>query len=128
MPVRDAGDPGCIPEKYFSKMAVMVYFPQPKKPSLQPDKEKKRKSPYTPIPYRCLIPKGIDNLIVAGRCISVERPVLGPIRVMAPCIAMGEAAGYATKLALNDGGSYKNVDTSALREKILQKGGMLNFN
>jgi hypothetical protein len=102
-------------------------LPDPRKPSHQPDHGKKRKSSYTPIPYRCLIPKGIDNLIVAGRCISVERPVLGPIRVMAPCIAMGEAAGYATGLALGNGISYKNVDTAALREKILQKGGMLNF-
>ena len=101
-------------------------LPDPKKPSLQPDSNRS-KSIYTPIPYRCLLPKGVTNLIVAGRCISVERPVLGPVRVMAPCIAMGEAAGYATRLALDSESSYKNVDITALKEKILQKGGMLNL-
>jgi len=75
-----------------------------------------------------MLPTGVGNLIVAGRCISVERPVLGPIRVMAPCIAMGEAAGYATKLALACNASYKDVDIQALRDRILSTGGKLHFN
>lgn len=99
-------------------------LPDPKKPSLQPD-TKKRKPLFTPIPYRCLIPQGVDNLIAAGRCISVERPVLGPVRVMAPCIAMGEAVGYATGLALQRNTAYKAVDIAALRKTIVQKGGKL---
>ena len=117
-------------EKAFDDaIAYSVYgwdLPDPKKPSLQPD-TKKHKSLYTPIPYRCILPKKVDNLIVAGRCISVERPVLGPTRVMAPCIAMGEAAGYATKLALDCDAAYKDVDIAALREKIILKGGKLHF-
>ncbi len=117
-------------EKAFDDaIAYSVYgwdLPDPKKPSLQPD-EDKHKSLYTPIPYRCMLPKNVGNLIVAGRCISVERPVLGPIRVMAPCIAMGEAAGYATKLALECDAAYKDVDIAALRERILLKGGKLHL-
>ena len=74
-----------------------------------------------------MLPKNIGNLIVVGRCISVERPVLGPIRVMAPCIAMGEAAGYATRLALDCDATYKGVDIVALKEKIVLKGGKLQF-
>ena len=108
-------------------IAYSVYgwdLPDPKKPSHQPDKER-HKGLFTPIPYRALVPKGVDNLIVAGRCISVERPVLGPVRVMAPCIAMGEAAGYATKLALVSSSAYRDVDASQLRDKIAQKGGIV---
>ena len=117
-------------EKPFDDaIAYSVYgwdLPDPKKPSLQPDSDK-HKLLYTPIPYRCMLPKNIGNLIVVGRCISVERPVLGPIRVMAPCIAMGEAAGYATKLALDCDATYKGVDIVALKEKIVLKGGKLQF-
>ncbi|MBR5452682.1 MAG: FAD-dependent oxidoreductase [Clostridia bacterium] len=110
-------------------IAYSVYgwdLPDPKKPSLQPDTGK-HKPLYTPIPYRCLLPQGVDNLIVAGRCISVERPVLGPVRVMAPCIAMGEAAGCAAGLALSGDLPYKDVDVTALRERIILRGGMLDF-
>ena len=116
-------------KRFDDAIAYSLYgwdLPDPKKPSLQPDAERS-KSMYTPIPYRCLLPTGVGNLIVAGRCISVERPVLGPVRVMAPCIAMGEAAGYATRIALDGGLAYKSIDISLLREKILQKGGMLHF-
>ena len=115
-----------VNEKAFDDtIAYSVYgwdLPDPKKPSHQPDKGK-HKPLFTPIPYRCLLPKMIGNLIVAGRSISVERPVLGPIRVMAPCIAMGEAAGYATKLALDAGTLYKNINIKLLKETIICKGG-----
>ena len=115
-----------VNEKAFDDtIAYSVYgwdLPDPKKPSHQPDKGK-HKPLFTPIPYRCLIPKMIGNLIVAGRSISVERPVLGPIRVMAPCIAMGEAAGYATKIALDAGTRYKNINIKLLKETIICKGG-----
>lgn len=91
--------------KDFSDSIAMSSYgrdmPDPKKPSNQPFDNVKRKSEYTRIPYRCLIPKGIDNLIIAGRCIGVEREVLGVVRVMGPCIAMGESAGIASALALN---------------------------
>ncbi len=115
-----------VNEKAFDDaIAYSVYgwdLPDPKKPSHQPD-QGKHKPLYTPIPYRCLLPKKIGNLIVAGRSISVERPVLGPIRVMAPCIAMGEAAGYATKLALDGDTAYKDINVNALKETIIRKGG-----
>lgn len=98
-------------------------LPNPKKPSHQPFHGVTRKAETTPIPYRCLLPKGINNLIAVGRCISVEREVLGPVRVMGPCIAMGEAAGIATALAVTGNVAYRNVDTVALRKKIVEHGG-----
>ena len=55
--------------------------------------EKKKIRSLIPIPFRIMRPKGISNLSCPGRSVSVERDVLGPIRVMAPCMAMGEAAG-----------------------------------
>lgn len=101
-------------------------LPNPKKPSYQPFHGVERKSKITQIPYRCLLPKGINNLIAVGRCISVEREVLGPVRVMGPCIAMGEAAGIATALALNKNITYNKVDTIALRNKIVESGGLVD--
>ena len=101
-------------------------LPNPKKPSYQPFHGVARKSKITQIPYRCLLPKGINNLIAVGRCISVEREVLGPVRVMGPCIAMGEAAGIATALALNENIAYNKVDTIALRKKIVKSGGLVD--
>ena len=68
-------------------------LPDPKRPSYQPMHGVKRKRPYTPIPFRCLVPRPIQNVICPGRAISVERDVLGPLREQAPCYAMGHAAG-----------------------------------
>ena len=53
-----------------------------------------------PIPYRCLVPKEIDNLLVAGRCISATHRALGSTRVMPQCAALGQAAGTAAALSL----------------------------
>ena len=50
---------------------------------------------YYDIPYGCLIAKGIDNLLVAGRCISATHEAQGSIRIMPVCVATGEAAGKA---------------------------------
>ena len=106
-------------------IAVSSYgwdLPHPKYPSLQPSDNVKRRSPYTHIPYRCLLPLDVSNLIMTGRCISCEREVLGPIRVMGPCLAMGEAAGIAAKIAPK--GNFKKVNIAELQYKIQQYGGI----
>ena len=103
-------------------------MPDPKKPSKQPLNGVETASPYTQIPYRCLLPKEADNLIVSGRCISVEREVLGPVRVMAPCLAMGEAAGIAATEALSYGQAFKYADVEKIRRKIRFHGGMVDRN
>lgn len=101
-------------------------MPNPKNPSYQPYHGVKRKSPYTQIPYRCLLPRGEDNLINVGRSVSAEREVLGPIRVMAPCIAMGVAAGIASHTVSKNGEAFKQIDVSALRERIVSYGGLVD--
>lgn len=69
-------------------------LPDPDKPSHQPMRGKKmRKGHLVPLPFRIMVPRKISNLTCPGRCVSAERQALGAVRVMAPCMAMGEAAG-----------------------------------
>ncbi|HUR58517.1 MAG TPA: FAD-dependent oxidoreductase, partial [Opitutaceae bacterium] len=77
------------------------------------------------IPYRSLLPQKVENLIVAGRCISTTHEAMGAIRVMATCMAMGEAAGRAAKLAIRQGVSPAQIDVRALQDELLAKGAYL---
>ncbi len=77
------------------------------------------------IPYRSLIPQKIKNLIVAGRCISTTHEAMSAIRVMAPCMAMGEAAGRAAKMTVRKGIQPADVDVKALQKELLEKGAYL---
>lgn len=96
----------------------------PKTPSHQPF-HGKPKPPVTPIPYRIMVPKGVDNLICPGRSVSVERHVLGPVRVMAPVMAMGEAAGVAAAQVVRQARPFRDVDTDALCEELRRRGAVL---
>ena len=78
------------------------------------------------IPYRCLTPKGLRNLLVAGRSISCDRPVQGSVRVMPVCLAMGEAAGLAAALAQSSpDADVHAVDVDHLRRRLLEEGAWL---
>ncbi len=101
-------------------------LPDPKAPSFQP-MHGISKPEFTPIPYGCLVPKGCDNLIVAGRCISVERDVLGIVREMAPCVAMGQAAGLAAAQAVSALCSFKDINTEKLQSDICAAGGIVSL-
>jgi hypothetical protein len=78
------------------------------------------------IPYRSLIPENIENLIVAGRCISTTHEAMSAIRVMAPCMAMGEAAGRAAKLAVQSGVLPSQLNVEELRNELILNGAFLN--
>lgn len=78
------------------------------------------------IPYRSLIPENIENLIVAGRCISTTHEAMSAIRVMAPCMAMGEAAGRAAKLAIQSGVLPSQLNVEELRNELILNGAFLN--
>ena len=75
------------------------------------------------IPYRCLTPKGLKNVLVAGRCISTEQIVQGSVRVQAACLVTGEAAGMAAVHAIK---SHRNdvhlVDIDFLRKRLKEEG------
>jgi len=76
------------------------------------------------IPYRSLVPKGADNVLVAGRLIDADRGAYGAVRVMVNGNQTGEAAGSAAYLALEAGIPVADVDTDALRE-VLRRGGSI---
>lgn len=75
---------------------------------------------YTP--YRALLPKGIDNLIVAGRHYSVESEAQKLSREIPPCMAQGEAAGIAVALALNGNVALRDVDVTAIQKQMRAQG------
>lgn len=77
------------------------------------------------IPYRCLLPLGIENLLVAGRCISTTHEAMAAIRVMATCMAMGEAAGRAARMAVSEGVSPSRIDVEKLQSELLARGAYL---
>ena len=70
------------------------------------------------IPFRCLLPKGLSNVLVAGRCASFDRNVFASTRVMPNCMAMGEAAGLCAALASLNGLAVRAAVPDAL--KVIQ--------
>lgn len=66
------------------------------------------------VSYRCLVAKGVDNLLLAGRCLSGEPAAAGAVRVMPPCMAMGQAAGTAAALCVKTGATPRALDASKL--------------
>jgi succinate dehydrogenase/fumarate reductase flavoprotein subunit len=79
------------------------------------------------IPYRCLLPRELSNLLVAGRCISVDHRVHHATKEIPPCFATGEAAGTAAALALGAGVAPRELDVAHLRARLLARGGILEL-
>jgi len=77
------------------------------------------------IPYRSLVPRGVDGLLVAGRSLSASHEALAAVRVMPPAFAMGEAAGTAASMAAGAGVAPRDVDIAALRRALLNQGAYL---
>lgn len=74
------------------------------------------------IPFSSLLPAGQDNIIVAGRTISSDRLANSALRVQAPCMAMGQAAGAAAALAAENGCPVGDVPIDALGELLQEHG------
>lgn len=77
------------------------------------------------IPYRALTPKGLDNVLVAGRCVSADRMVHGSIRVMPGCFITGQAAGAAGALAAATGKGPRSIDVRDLQRRLKALGAFL---
>ena len=77
------------------------------------------------IPYRTLLPAGIEGLLVAGRCFSATHDAHASARSMATCMAMGQAAGTAAVLAAAGGTVPRAVPAEALRERLALDGALL---
>lgn len=77
--------------------------------------------PYT-IPYRCLVPKKVDNLLLAGRNISGTHMAHSNYRVMPICANIGQAAGIAAALCVKRGKNPRNLDVKALQDALANQG------
>lgn len=75
---------------------------------------------YYDIPYRCLVPLRVDNLLVAGRCLSTDFPAQSATRLVMCCNAMGEAAGTAAALSLKNNIAPRKVDRIELQRILLK--------
>jgi len=80
---------------------------------------------YNEMPYRMLVPEGIDNLLVAGRCASMTHDGQSAARVSGACFAMGEAAGTAAALALSGNTPPRDIAIEKLQQALKQQGAFI---
>lgn len=83
------------------------------------------KNSYYEIPYRCLLPLNVDNLVVAGRCISTTVRAIASARTMITAMSLGQAAGVAAALSSKDGTLPRKQDVNKVREVLKEQGAML---
>jgi hypothetical protein len=81
---------------------------------------------HYPIPYRVMVPERVDNLLVAGRCISADHVALGSTRIMSTCMALGEAAGAAAMLSLHEEVTPRELDARLLQGQLRKQGAMVD--
>ena len=77
------------------------------------------------IPYRTLTPAGLQNVLVAGRCISVDQKVLASVRVMPGCFITGQAAGVAAAMTAEEKTDIRGIDVKELRTRLADFGAYL---
>ena len=79
------------------------------------------------IPYRALVVRDAANVLVAGRCFSATHDAHASVRSMAQCMAMGQAAGTAAALTVTSRRDPRDVDLSALRDRLRRDGAILEL-
>lgn len=77
------------------------------------------------IPYRCLLPAGVENLLVAGRCISMDHVALSSLRKVPSCMVTGQAAGTAAALAARAGLTPRQLAVATLQATLSSQGALL---
>ncbi len=80
---------------------------------------------YHEIPYRCLVPQRVENLLVVGRALSADFEAQGAVRIQSNCRAMGEAAARACALSLRAGLTPRALDGAVLRRHLIACGARL---
>lgn len=80
---------------------------------------------YYTIPYRSLLPKEYDNLLVAGRCLSATHEAQASVRIMPICCCLGEAAGTAAATAYKTNKTVHTVDIKEVQQKLIKNGAVL---
>lgn len=79
---------------------------------------------YYTIPYRSIIPKDMDNLVIAGRAISTTHEAHSAIRVMPICASMGESAGIASAVAVSQKSTFTDVNVRMIQNELNRYGGL----
>lgn len=74
------------------------------------------------IPYRSLIPKELDNLLVTGRCISCDREAQSSLRTTPGVMAIGEASGVAAAMLATQKCAARELNTKVLKEELIRRG------
>jgi ribulose 1,5-bisphosphate synthetase/thiazole synthase len=77
---------------------------------------------YFHVPYRSLVPKGIENLIVTGRCIGGDRISHAAVRNMMCCAVSGQGAGVAAAMSLKSGQPFATLDIRLVQDELLRQG------
>lgn len=77
---------------------------------------------YCNVPYRCLLPEGLDGVLVTGLGISAHRDAIPVVRMQADSQNQGYAAGVAAAMALTNGGYPRNIDVGVLQDDLIAKG------
>jgi hypothetical protein len=80
---------------------------------------------FNQLPLRMLVPSGLDNVLVAGRCASMDHDAQSAARVSGTCFAMGQAAATAASLALSDSVAPGDVDIVRLQRQLAADGAFL---
>ena len=74
------------------------------------------------VPYRVIVPVGVDNLLMAGRCVSTDRYMQASLRVMPGCYITGQAAGVAAAQCARTGTAPRNADVHAIQKTLKEMG------
>jgi len=78
-----------------------------------------------PIPYGALLPKKLDNLIAAGRCIACDQKLIEDMRLIAACLITGHGAGAAAAVAVKSGCRPRDVDVAKVQALLREQGAYL---
>jgi hypothetical protein len=82
--------------------------------------------PTLEIPYRCMVPEGLDGLLAAGRNLSADTRAHAALREIPECWAMGEAAGVAAVHAVSDSVDLRDVDVGRLQAQLVRQGAVVH--
>ena len=82
--------------------------------------------PHIHVPYRCLVPEKLDNLLAAGRCVSADEMAINILSPIQFCIGTGQAAGTAAAMAVKEGIPPRKVLYGKLQERLVSQGVLLN--
>ena len=77
------------------------------------------------IPYRCLVPQGIDGILATGRCLAATHEAINTLRLIGPCMLTGEAAGTAAALAAEHDVAPRDTDVAEIQLRLKQHGSNL---